>query len=190
MSDREREHSPKAASSVLVGTFAEIYQEHFYFVWRNAHRLGVRESNLDDVVQDVFIVVHRRLSDFDGRVQLRAWIFGILVRVVRGYRRSFQRKLAPCVQISLEDMVSTEPVPSELAERSERIEVLEMLLGKLDEEQATLIVLFELEQWTLREIAELMGSNINTVYSRLVAAKREFEKAYARWLIKTGEKRE
>jgi DNA-directed RNA polymerase specialized sigma24 family protein len=65
-----------------------------------------------------------------------------------------------------------------------------MLLGKLSEDQATLIVLFELEQWTLREIAELMGSNINTIYSRLVTAKREFEKAYARWLIKTGEKRE
>jgi RNA polymerase sigma-70 factor (ECF subfamily) len=142
---------------------------------------------VDDVVQDVFIVVHRRLADFDGRVQLRAWIFGILVRVVRGHRRTFQRKAARCVPFLQDSAVTTDPTPSELAERSERIQLLEMLLGQLDENKAVLIVLSELEQWTLREIAEFMGSNTNTIYSRLCAAKRDFDKAYARWLADAGE---
>lgn len=187
---RESSRDAKPANGALVGTISEIYHEHFYFVWRNARRLGVPEANLDDVAQDVFIVVDRRLPDFDGRVQLRAWIFGILVRVVRKYRRTFLRKQARCVPLSHEAMVSTAPAPSDVAERTERMEVLEMLLRELDENKAMLIVLSELEQWTLREIAEYMGSNTNTIYSRLTVAKRDFDRAYARWLAKTGEQRE
>jgi RNA polymerase sigma-70 factor (ECF subfamily) len=185
-----RASGPEGSGGALAGTLAEIYHAHFHFVWRNAGRLGVPEASLDDVVQDVFIVVHRRLADYDGRVPLRAWIFGILVRVVRGHRRTFQRKSARLVPLSQERVVATDPTPSDLAERSERVEVLHMLLSQLDENKATLIVLSELEQWTLREIAELMGSNTNTIYSRLCAAKRDFDKAYARWLADAGEHRE
>jgi RNA polymerase sigma-70 factor (ECF subfamily) len=184
-----RESEPKVAGGPIVGTLAEVYHAHFYFVWRNARRLGVPESSLDDVVQDVFIVVHRRLPDFDGRVHLRAWIFGILVRVVRRHRRTFQRKAGRCVPLLEESAAATDPMPSDLAERSERIEVLADLLGQLDENKAMLIVLSELEQWTLREIAEFMGSNTNTIYSRLRAAKRDFDKVYAKWLASAGEHR-
>jgi RNA polymerase sigma-70 factor (ECF subfamily) len=185
-----RESEPKTVGGVLVGTLAEIYRAHFQFVWRNARRLGVPDANVDDVVQDVFIVVHRRLKDFDGRVPLRAWIFGILVRVARGHRRTFQRKAARCVPFLHDNAVAVGPSPSELAERSERMAVLELLLSQLDENKAMLIVLSELEQWTLREIAEFMGSNTNTIYSRLCAAKRDFDKAYARWLARSGARRE
>jgi RNA polymerase sigma-70 factor (ECF subfamily) len=185
-----RESEPKTVGGVLVGTLAEIYRAHFQFVWRNARRLGVPDANVDDVVQDVFIVVHRRLKDFDGRVPLRAWIFGILVRVARGHRRTFQRKAARCVPFLHDNAVAAGPSPSELAERSERMAVLELLLSQLDEKKAMLIVLSELEQWTLREIAEFMGSNTNTIYSRLCAAKRDFDKAYARWLARSGARRE
>jgi RNA polymerase sigma-70 factor (ECF subfamily) len=149
----------------------------------------VPEASVDDVVQDVFIVVHRRLGDFDGRVQLRAWIFGILLRVVGAHRRSFRRRAARCMPLPQDSVVATDPTPSELAERSERVQVLEMLLGQLGEDKALLLVLSELEQWKLREIGELLGLSTNTVYSRLTAAKRDFDRAYARWLAKTGERR-
>jgi RNA polymerase sigma-70 factor (ECF subfamily) len=72
------------------------------------------------------------------------------------------------------------PSPSELAERSERLRLLERLLGELDEQKRTLLILSELEEWTLREIAQFFGSNISTIYSRLRVAKRDFELAYAR----------
>jgi RNA polymerase sigma-70 factor (ECF subfamily) len=85
--------------NVTVGTVTEIYNEYFDFVWRNARRLGVPASAADDVVQEVFIVVQRRLSEFDGRTQIRSWIFGILVRVVGNYRRTFLRKEARCVPL-------------------------------------------------------------------------------------------
>jgi RNA polymerase sigma-70 factor (ECF subfamily) len=178
------------ASQPLIGTLAEIYDAHFDFVWRNARRLGVPEASADDVAQDVFIVVQRRLADFDGRAPIQAWIFGILVRVARDHRRSYRRRGARC--ISLEDEGSHAiapakgPTPSDLAERSERVRLLEMLLDQLDDDKRTLLVLSELEQWTLREIAESLGSNINTIHSRLCAAKRAFEKVYSRWRAHKG----
>ena len=77
---------------LLPETLAQIYEAHFDFVWRNARRLGVPEASADDVTQDVFMVVQRRIADFDGRGPIQAWIFGICVRVVRDHRRSFRRK--------------------------------------------------------------------------------------------------
>jgi RNA polymerase sigma-70 factor, ECF subfamily len=176
---------------VAVGTVTQIYNEYFDFVWRNARRLGVPQSSADDVVQEVFIVVQRRLPEFDGRTHIRSWIFGILVHVVGNYRRAFRRKDARCVP--LEPVLASdtlylahEPSPSVHLERADRVRLLERLLDQLDEDKRTLIVLSELEEWTLREIAEFVGSNTNTVYSRLKAAKRELERLYAQWLADRG----
>ena len=164
---------------------AQIYEQHFDFVWRNARRLGVPEASADDVAQDVFVIVQRRMADYDGRGSLKAWIFGILVRVVRDHRRSFRRKGARQVPLdqamqSVSSALEPGPSPVEAAERAEHARLLERLLAELDEDKRTVLILFELEQWTLREIAELFGSNTNTIHSRLRAAKRAFEVAYVR----------
>ena len=180
-----------ASGAALHGTLAQIYDAHFDFVWRNARRLGVPDASADDVAQDVFMIVQRRIADFDGRASMQAWIFGILVRVVRDHRRSFRRKGAR--NVSLEHEASREagaapgPTPVEQAERAERMRLLEQLLGELDEEKRTLLMLSELEEWTLREIAEFYGSNTSTIYSRLRAAKRAFEQAYQRVQASQGE---
>jgi RNA polymerase sigma-70 factor (ECF subfamily) len=172
----------------LPGQLAQLYEEHFEFVWRNARRLGVPASSAEDVVQDVFVVVHRRLSDFRGG-PVRPWIFGILSRVVHDYKRSHRRKASRWVPLGLEAAAGPEHEqhsPSDCFERAERARLMDALLDQLSEEQRTLIVLAELEQWTLREIAESLGSNINTVYARLRVAKQRFEKAYLRALAKLG----
>jgi RNA polymerase sigma-70 factor (ECF subfamily) len=175
-----------------AGTLAEIYNDYFTFVWRNARRLGVPESSADDVVQEVFIVVQRRLPDYDGRAHVRSWLFGILTYVVQRYHRSIRRKDARCVSLDQEgggdglEIAQHGSTSSAPLEDAELARVLEGLLGQLDESQRTLIILSELEEWTLRELAEHTGSNINTVYSRLRAAKREFERLYRGWLASEG----
>src|SRR4051794_22862726 len=73
-------------------TFSAVYAEYFGFVWRSARGFGVRQGALDDVVQDIFVIVHRRLGEFEGRSTLRTWISGIVINVVRHYFRSLQRK--------------------------------------------------------------------------------------------------
>lgn len=171
-----------AGEADLPEKLAEIYEAYFEFVWRNARRLGVPEASADDVAQDVFMVVQRRIGSYDGRASMQAWIFGILVRVVGSHRRSYQRKSARNVPFdpALNRQLPTtlNPTPVEHLERSERARLVESLLGQLDEDKRRILILSELEDWTLREIAEFYQSNINTIYSRLRAAKRAFERAY------------
>src|SRR5688572_27133421 len=81
-----------AAHPAALPSFASVYDEYFAFVWRSARRLGVPESHLDDVVQDVFVTVYRRLPDFEGRSQLKTWIFGILRHTISDLRRGQRRK--------------------------------------------------------------------------------------------------
>jgi RNA polymerase sigma-70 factor (ECF subfamily) len=168
-------------------TFAQVYDDHFAFVWRNARRLGVARDSVDDVTQEVFMVVHRRLASFDNRAPIRAWLFGILARVVSVHRRSFRRKGSRNVPYDAEEATDDlshpgrQSSPSEAGvEDVERRILVERLLAALDEEQRTLLILSELEQWKLREIAELFHSNTSTIHSRLVAAKRAAEAIYTR----------
>jgi len=69
-----------------------IYRSHGAFVWRNLRRLGIPENMVEDVLQDVFMVVHRRLPEFAGRSSLKTWLFGIVLRVVKTHRRSQKRR--------------------------------------------------------------------------------------------------
>src|SRR5215468_10885111 len=64
-------------------TFADIYEAHFSFAWRSALRLGTPRANIDDVVQEIFIVAHERLEAFEGRSSVKTWLFGIILNVVR-----------------------------------------------------------------------------------------------------------
>jgi RNA polymerase sigma-70 factor (ECF subfamily) len=174
----------------LPPQLADIYEAHFDFVWRNARRLGVPASYAQDVVQDVFIVVQRRLPDFRGEA-IRPWLFGILARVVKDYARSHRRKAGRWIPFSSDTMLGElqnhSQSPSDSAERAERMRLLDACLEQLSEDQRKLIVLSELEQWTLREVAEFFGTNINTVHTRLRAAKQRFAKAYARARAKLGD---
>ncbi|MCC6877952.1 MAG: sigma-70 family RNA polymerase sigma factor [Sandaracinaceae bacterium] len=155
-----------------------IYEEHFDFVWRSARRMGVAESAVDDVVQEVFLVAHRRLEDFERRSSIRTWLFGILLRVVSDYRRSLRRKggLAPLPE-SLPDSGDT---PDRRAERQQAVALLHRLLDTLDDDKRAVFVLAELEQMSAPEIADALSVNLNTVYSRLRAARMGFDKALAR----------
>src|SRR5262245_45457027 len=73
-------------------TFAELYDTHFTFVWRSARRLGTPEPNLDDVVQEIFMVAFRRQDEFEGRSSLKTWLYGIVFNVVRAHRRELAQK--------------------------------------------------------------------------------------------------
>ena len=157
----------------------DIYDEHFDFVWRSARRMGVAESSADDVVQEVFLVAHRRLADFEGRSSVKTWLFAILLRVVSDHRRRIRRKggLDP-----LPEGLAARPEsgPAEQAERRNKIHLLYTLLDTLDEDKRAVFVLAELEQMTAPEIAEALSIKLNTVYSRLRAGRKKFEAALQR----------
>ena len=173
-------HRPAEAEAPAEppGDLARIYEEHFDFVWRSARRLGVPDSAVDDVVQEVFIVVHRQLASFEGRSSMKTWLFGILRNVVLRQRRSWARRREEALE---ESAVAADAAPADehLAEREAR-RVLHALLAGLDDDKRAVFVLAELEQMSAPEIAEATGLKLNTVYARLRLARAEMEKALER----------
>lgn len=154
--------------------FDRIYEQFFGFVYRSARRLGVPASAVDDVVQEVFVVLHRRLAEYDGRASQQSWIYGILANVVRDYRRSFRRKQAPLVSSTSDEQLGPAPSatdPERGAQLQRDVELLLQLLDELPDAQRELLVLAELEQLSIPEICECLGGNPNTVYSRLRVAR-------------------
>ena len=175
-------HSASGPTLPAEGAEA-IYEKYFDFVWRNARRLGVREEDVDDAVQEVFIVVHRRVADFEARSSMETWLFGILLRVVQHYRRSKARRLTKMealVGLGTDAEPSALPGPHEELSRRQQAEALHRLLDELDDDKRATFVLVELEERTVPEVAAAMNVNVNTVYSRLRAARLELEKAIAR----------
>lgn len=174
-------HAPKASSSEL--SFEEVYDLHFDFVWRNLRRLGVSEAGIDDAVQEVFLVIHRRLSELRESDGVRKWIFAIVFRVACETRRALRRKLPDSQAESIEvDSIADERggCPHECAEQRETAQRLHRLLCALDDDKRAVFVLAELEEMTAPEIASALSLNLNTVYARLRAARREFEQAVLR----------
>jgi RNA polymerase sigma-70 factor (ECF subfamily) len=133
------------------------------------------------VVQDTFLVVHRRLGEYEERTSIRAWLFAILVRVVRDHRRSARRKGGPAVDADAADLVDTK-TPSALdnIERNEAVRELYAILNTMEEGRREVFVLVELEQLTVPEVAHALSANVNTVYWRLRSARRDFEKVLLR----------
>jgi len=172
-----------------VGTihagFGAIYESMVDYVWNVVCRMGVPQSDAEDVVQEVFVTVYRRLGEFEGRAQLKTWVFSIAVHLVQHYFRTHARKpgdRASAKGTEIQALVDQrEDGPANQVERRERYDALDRVLGQLDEGKRLVFVLAELEQLTLVEIGEIVGANPNTVATRLRAARQAFEKALARF---------
>ncbi|MBC8069363.1 MAG: RNA polymerase sigma factor, partial [Deltaproteobacteria bacterium] len=142
--------------------FETVYREHHAFVWRSIRRLGVPDADVDDLVQEVFVVVHRRLGEFEARSAITTWLFGIAYRVMQEHRRRGDAR------VRREQQVEVGRPPTEPDRRLSRVEavgVLDELLERLDEDQRSVFVMAEVVKLSAPEIAELTGAKLNTVYS-------------------------
>jgi len=166
-------------------TFAEVYETYFTFVWRSARRLGTPEPNLDDVVQEIFMVAFRRGDEFEGRSSVKTWLYGIVFNVVRAHRRDLARRhpqmLAGDRRVDTDLLVDVADGPHEQLSKSEAARIVDGFLDGLDDDRRAVFVLAEMEQLTAPEIAAIVGAPLNTVYSRLRLARIDFEKAITRY---------
>jgi RNA polymerase sigma-70 factor (ECF subfamily) len=161
-----------------------IHAAHADFVWASLQRLGVRDADLPDLLQEVFIVVHRRLDSFDGSSKLTTWLFGIAMRVAAGHRRRAhvrRERATEEIPETAEAHGRAEPVSAEeAAALAEARETLAEILDEMDLERRAVFTMFEVEEMSCEEIAEIVGVPVGTVYSRLHKARKEFEAALAR----------
>jgi RNA polymerase sigma-70 factor (ECF subfamily) len=164
--------------------FLAVYEELFPFVWRVARRRGIPEAMLDDVCQDVFVIVHRRLHEFEGRSSLKTWVYGILNNVVLMHHRTTKRRSPEPADLDTELIVDEAPGPADAASDAQAARIAHAMLGLLPEEQRAIFVLVELEGMTVPEAVEAEQININTGYARLRAARAAFAAAVARFHAK------
>lgn len=157
--------------------FSDVYDAYLDFVWSMVRRLGVPPSQLEDAVQDTFVVVYRRLAGFRGASTVKTWVGGIAVRVAHEYRRRNQRAGAEEPLEHHLDVPATAGDPQRAAEAAQAWATLERLLEVLDEDQRTVFVLAQLEELSAAEIAEIVEAPVNTVYSRLRLARAKLQTA-------------
>jgi RNA polymerase sigma-70 factor, ECF subfamily len=160
--------------------FREIHDAYFGFVWRYAANRGVPAMAIDDVVQEVFVVVHNRLASFEGRSSLKTWLAGIAYNVVRGYVRKPGNRAAGDYLDEEQQLLAHGVSPAEELERKQALLVLDQLLDKMSDVQREVFILCEIEQLSSVEIAEVLGINENTVRTRLLAARKLFNAGVAR----------
>jgi len=174
---------PAQSATLEVRT---IYREHARFVWLSLQRLGIHPSDLDDIAQDVFMIVHRRLDTFDRRARISTWLFGICMRVAANYRRR-RRWTHEVLSGGFEDeRPAALTAADDILVRREQRELAERALNRLEIAKRATFVMFEIESLSCNEIAEIMNVPVGTVYSRLHSARRQLEKHLSRDLARRG----
>ncbi len=160
--------------------FEALYREHFAFVWRSLRRLGVREADLPDATQDVFLVAYRRLADFDGQSRVTTWLYAICFRIASDRRRRASHRYEELAPPPAPAAAVGGQADAEL-ERAERRALLQRALDGMSDEQRAVFVLFELEGWSGERIAEALDVPLATAHSRLRLAREQFRKFLAAW---------
>lgn len=157
-------------------SFASLYRDHYEFVWRCAARMGVREGELEDVVQEAFVIALRRLDEFDVEAPGRAssWLFAILRNVIRNHARGERRRQARIDGYGHQPIDLEQRAQAGQAGRILGRRLLGEFLDQLDDKRRAVFVLAELEGLTGREIADALAINVNTAHARLRAARQAF----------------
>lgn len=154
----------------------QIYREHHTFVWRVVRRLGVPTDLVDDVVQEVFVVVHRRRDELDFSRSIRALLYGVARRIAA---RARERAVATTT-LQLVPRADPRPDAETRLATEQKAEVVRRALDAMDEDKRMTFVLAEVEGMTMPDVAECLGVNLNTAYARQRAALKLVRAAIAR----------
>ncbi|MEQ8453336.1 MAG: sigma-70 family RNA polymerase sigma factor [Sandaracinaceae bacterium] len=165
--------------STATPRLAEVFDAHAAYVGRTLRCLGVHERELSDAMQEVFLVVHRRLGELEEPSRLRAWLYAICVRKALGLRRKAARRREDSVAEPPEPE-GDRPTPHDDLEKARALAAAFEILEGLDDDKRAIFVLYEVEQQPMSEIAETLGCPLQTAYARLYAARREVSRALAR----------
>ena len=151
-----------------------VYAEHGPFLARVLVRLVGDGPHVDDLLQETFLVAHRKRDTFDGRSQVRTWLYGIAARLAMRHRRGAGRWLR-ALGLYAEQPERVVADPADELERARAAAAVRAVLERLPFKQREVFVLYELEELEGAQIAEIVGIPINTVWTRLHHARKRFE---------------
>lgn len=173
VSSRELEDVVKRAQRGDTAAFAELFRKHRNTVAAIAYRMLGPGADLEDMVQEVFLQVHRSLPDFRGQAKFSTWLHRVAVNVVLMARRRARSRPQYAQEEHARHEPDLGPTPDQEVARGRRIEAFQRLLGKLSEKKRDVFVLHELEGLPPAEIAKIVDCPVLTVRTRLFYARRE-----------------
>lgn len=159
---------------------AEVHAAHADFVWRSLSRLGVRESDLPDMLQEVFLVVHKRAASFDANAKVTSWLFGISLRVAARYRRRAHMRREQPLEAAFEPPDTESASPEQRLDSARARAQLQRVLDAMPLAKRAIFVMFEIDGMSCAEIAAALDLPVGTVHSRLYAARHAFQAALVR----------
>jgi RNA polymerase sigma-70 factor, ECF subfamily len=157
-----------------------LYRAHVDFVARFLLRLGASGQDVPDLIQEVFLVAHRRGGFIPGRAKPTTWLAEIAFRVLSDRRKKSRRKLEDADTEAIDLAPGAGSTPADAAEQRQALARVQQALDSLTPEKRAVFVLFELEGESCDAIASGLGIPVGTVYSRLHAARRDFTRAHGR----------
>lgn len=167
--------APSAATA--TGVFRDFFEEHADFVWRSVRHLGGRQADVEDLVQEVFIVAHDKRAQLRDAGGARPWLYRICFGVVRNHQRRAQvrREVPTEAPEAVGDLSST---PLDPVERRDTQHALLAVLEQLDPDKRAVLVAQAIGELSMKEIADALSIPLKTAYSRLYAARREAAAAF------------
>jgi RNA polymerase sigma-70 factor (ECF subfamily) len=155
--------------------FEDVFGACAPLVCRTLRRLGLPEADVEDLAQEVFMVVFRKLPAFEGRSKVSTWVYGICVKVAADHRRrAYVRLESPRVEVPETEVTPPQGVA---VARLEARALLDAVLAELDDDKRAVFVLYELEELGMAEVAAALEVPLQTAYSRLHAARKLVESA-------------
>jgi RNA polymerase sigma-70 factor (ECF subfamily) len=161
-----------------TAAWRRLYDQHFPLVFRLAVRLGASEREAADVAQEVFLRVWRGLDGFRGDSQFRTWLYRITLNEVSRVARdgALRRAFGAVLALVAREEAPPSRAPDRLAEQAEAFAELQGILARMRPKQRAVFVLFEVEELSLEQIAQVLSCPLETVRSRLRHARADFER--------------
>jgi len=175
MGDKANEGREQGGSA--IGADA-LFRAHATFVAAFVTRLGATKAEVDDLVQEVFIVAHTKGGYQPGPAQPRTWLAAIALRVTRARQRSSARRREDPSSSAFDSMTAAGKDPGEALEVAESLGRVQRALDTLDIEHRAAFILYEIEGESCQEIAAALEVPVGTIYSRLHTARRRFLDAH------------
>ena len=163
--------NPVATAPVLADAFRSVFDAEFGYVCRALRRLGVRDADLKDVAQELFVTVHQRFGERDPSRSVRPWLFSFALRFASNYRKLARHRT------DLTDAIDARTEAGDA--RTEARDLVLRALARVDYERRTVLVMHDLEGFAAADIATDLAIPLNTVYSRLRVAREELRNAIA-----------
>lgn len=166
--------------------FRRLFETEFDYVWTSLRRLGVHSRDLDDIAQDVFVQVYRRLDEMDASRPVRPWLFAFAFRCASDWRRLARHRIE--TSIDTYEIPAPQPAADAAVTMAQERELVRQALQHVPLERRAVVILHDLDELPMKQIAESLGIRLFTAYSRLRVGRKEFADTVRRLRATRGER--